>query len=106
MSNHTVLTGITIDESTVFTLGELSRACGKPAEWILALVEEGIIEPMFDDQSHWQFRGHCLRRVHIVQRLQTDLDLNLAGAALAVELLEEVESLRKRISALEILTKS
>ena len=101
MAKQTVLTGIIIDESTVFTLGELSRACGKPAEWILELVEEGIIEPMYKDLNHWQFRGNCLRRIHIVQRLQSDLDLNLAGAALAVELLEEVESLRKRISVSE-----
>jgi len=101
MTKQTVLTGIIIEETTVFTLGELSRACGKPAEWILALVEEGIIEPAGGDQSHWQFGGHCLRRVRIVQRLESDLGINLAGAALALELLEEVEALRNRIAALE-----
>ncbi|MCW8825472.1 MAG: chaperone modulator CbpM [Gammaproteobacteria bacterium] len=82
-------------------MGELSRACGKPAEWILSLVEEGIIEPVGTDQAQWQFRGNCLRRVWIVQRLQSDLDLNLSGAALALELLEEVEKLRNRIAILE-----
>ena len=70
MTKQTVLTGIIIEETTVFTLGELSRACGKPAEWILALVEEGIIEPVGGDQSHWQFGGHCLRRVRaMLQRM-------------------------------------
>jgi len=101
MSKQTVLTGIIVEENSIFTLAELSRASGKPAEWILTLVEEGIIEPVGDDQSHWQFRGHCLRRVCIVQRLESDLGLNLAGAALALELLEEVEALRNRIAILE-----
>jgi len=101
MTKLTVLTGIMVEETTVFTLGELSRACGKPAEWILALVEECIIEPLGDDQNHWQFSGQCLRRVRIVQRLESDLGLNMAGAALALELLEEVESLRNRIAILE-----
>jgi chaperone modulatory protein CbpM len=101
MTRQTVLTGIVVEESSEFTLGELSRACGKPAEWILALVEEGVIEPVGADQTHWHFRGHCLRRVRIVQRLQSDLGVNLAGAALALELLEEVETLRNRIAALE-----
>ncbi len=101
MIRQTVLTGIIVDESSEFTLGELSRACGKPAEWILALVEEGVIEPVGRDQTHWHFRGHCLRRVRIVQRLQSDLGVNLAGAALALELLDEVEELRNRIAALE-----
>jgi len=101
MVEQSILTGVIVEETTVFTLGELSRACGKPAEWILALVEEGVIEPVGDEQNQWQFRGHCLRRVRIVQRLESDLGLNLAGAALALDLLEEVEALRSRIAVLE-----
>lgn len=101
MTNQTILTGIIVEETTEFTIGELCRACGKPAEWILALVEEGVIEPVGTDQAHWHFRGYCLRRVRIVHRLQSDLGLNLAGAALALELLEEVEALRNRIAVME-----
>jgi len=95
------LTGIIVEETTVFTLDELSCSCGKPAEWILALVDEGVIEPAGNDKGNWQFSGHCLRRVRIVKHLEVDLGLNLAGAALALELLEEVEALRNRIAALE-----
>lgn len=102
MSIQTVLTGIIVEDNSVFTLAELSRACGKPADWILELVEEGVIEPVGGkDETHWKFRGQCLRRVRIVQRLESDLNLNLAGAALALELLEEVEALRSRIAVLE-----
>jgi chaperone modulatory protein CbpM len=60
-----------------------------------------VIEPVGADQTHWHFRGHCLRPVCIVQRLQSDFGLNLAGAALALELLEEVEALRNRIAVME-----
>jgi chaperone modulatory protein CbpM len=101
MSTLTVLTGIIVEESTVFTLDELSCSCGKPTTWILALVDEGVIEPAGNDQDNWQFSGHCLRRVRIVKHLESDLGLNLAGAALALELLEEVEALRNRIATLE-----
>ena len=105
MSKQTVLTGIIVEESVVFTLGELSLACDKPAEWIVALVAEGVIEPVIEpvigEHCNWQFSGNCLRRVRIVQRLESDLGLNLAGAALALELLEEVEALRNRIAVLD-----
>jgi chaperone modulatory protein CbpM len=101
MSEQTILSGIIVEESEQFTLGELSRACGRPTEWILALVAEGIIEPVGDEQRHWYFCGSSLRRVRIVERLQSDLDLNLSGAALALELLEEVQELRHRIATLE-----
>lgn len=100
MSKPTVLTGILVEDTNTFTLVELSRICDKPAEWILGLVEEGVIEPV-GDRNHWQFPGHCLRRIRIVQRLESDLGVNLAGAALAVDLLEELEVLRNRIALLE-----
>jgi chaperone modulatory protein CbpM len=101
MTTQTILTGIIVEDNTEFTLGELSRACGMPAEWILTLVEEGVIEPVSSDQTHWYFPGDCLRRVRIAQRLQSDLGINLAGTALALELLEEVETLRQRIDAMQ-----
>ena len=101
MIKQTILTGIVVEETVEFTLAELSHACGKPAEWVLDLVQEGVIEPVGGDQGHWRFEGTCLRRAQIVQRLQNDLGLNLAGAALALQLLEEVEYLRYRITVLE-----
>lgn len=101
MTTQTILTGIIVEDNTEFTLGELSRACNMPTEWILALVEEGVIEPVSTAQTHWHFPGQCLRRVRIAQRLQSDLGINLEGTALALELLEEVEALRQRIAAME-----
>ncbi|WP_193163686.1 chaperone modulator CbpM [Microbulbifer hainanensis] len=89
-----------LDEDSELTLKELCRACGIPAEQILALVEEGIIEPR-GPQAHWRFSGICVRRVRRVYHLRRDLGVNLAGAALAIELLEEIEQLRARLARLE-----
>lgn len=98
MVEQTVVSGIIVDEDAELTLVQLSEASGRPAEWLLQLIEEGIIEPLGSDRSHWRFHGYCLRRVQIVQRLEHDLGVNMAGAALALELLEEVERLRKRLN--------
>lgn len=101
MKKQTILTGIIVEETTVFTIGGLSRACGKPAEWILALIEEGVIEPVVENQNNLIFHGHCLRKIRIAEHLVSDLRLNLPGAALALELLEEIDKLRNRIALLE-----
>jgi chaperone modulatory protein CbpM len=101
MVKQSILSGLIVEEGTIFTLEELSHACGKPTDWIITLVKEGVIEPLKNDQQHWQFRGYCLRRVRIVQRLEADLGVNLAGAALALELLEELDTLRNKIALLE-----
>lgn len=95
MKTQTILTGVIVDEDAEFTLIELSEACGRTSEWIIELVEEGVIEPVGADQEDWRFRGTCLRRVQIAQRLESDLGVNLPGAALALELLDELGRLRR-----------
>ncbi len=95
------ISGAILDESVELTLSELCRACELPAEEIIALVEEGIIEPRGGAQIQWRFSGICVRRVRRVYSLERDLGVNLAGAALAIELLEEIERLQARLMRLE-----
>lgn len=95
-----VFSGHIVEEELEFSLAELSQACCVDAEWLMALVEEGIIEPL-ERESRWCFTGPTVQRVHTVQRLQRDLRVNLPGAALTLELLEEIESLRARLATLE-----
>lgn len=96
-----IMAGLLLDEACLLTLGELSRCCRVHAEWIVELVEQGIIEPNGGDLQHWRFTGGCLSRVQQVQRLQRDLGVNLAGAALALDLLDEVRRLRRRLSIID-----
>lgn len=96
-----ILTGLLLDEESTLTLGELSRACTVHAEWIIELVDEGILEPAGDDTAHWRFSGPSLCRARSAMRLQRDLGINLAGAALVLDLMEEVETLRSRLQVLD-----
>ncbi len=82
------------------TLGELSQRLGIEAERILAMVEEGIIEPL-EGGERYCFSVESLYRVGTVVRLQRDLRINLAGAALALQLLDEISALRSRVTTLE-----
>lgn len=91
----TVLKGLNLDEEETLTLGELSRACAMHAEWVISLVDEGVLEPVGHGPVSWRFPGTCLRRVRTAVRLQRDLGINLAGVALALDLLDEIEMLRK-----------
>ena len=88
-------------EEMNLTLGDLCRVCGVHAEWIAALVEEGVLEPRGRGMAHWRFTGGSVRRVQVVMRLQHDLQINLSGAALALDLMDEVRALRARLLALE-----
>ena len=94
------LAGIVLDEQTELTMAELCRACAAQAERIIELVEEGLLEPIGPEPARWRFTGVNLRRARVAVRLQRDLGVNLAGAALALQLLDEVDALRLRLRAL------
>lgn len=95
------IAGIILDETTTLTLDELSGACQVESETLVAMVEEGIIEPLTDPLLQWRFAASQLPRVRRALHLYHDLELNLAGVALALELLEEVNLLRSRLRQLE-----
>lgn len=88
-----------VDEHSTLTLGQLCRSCGVHAEWVMLLVEEGVLEPEHD-RERWAFPALQLPRVHTALRLQRDLDLNVSGVALALELMDEIRILRSRLDAL------
>jgi chaperone modulatory protein CbpM len=96
-----LLTGIVLDEQAELTLSDLCRACCQHAEWIVQLVEEGILEPAGHNPAQWRFSGTSLQKAHIAMRLQRDLEINLAGVALALDLMDEIESLRSLVCRLE-----
>lgn len=99
--------GIILDEQDSLTLAEISSACAVEAGYIVELVEEGLITPEIAPENQelqepqsWRFSGMHLRHVRIASHLQGDLGVNLPGAALAMQLLDEVEVLRRRLNAM------
>jgi len=95
--NEKTLSGILLDEQTELSLIDLCHACSSHAEWIIELVEEGVLEPIGQNHSQWRFSAISLKRARTAMRLQRDLGINLAGVALALDLLDQIEALRARL---------
>jgi chaperone modulatory protein CbpM len=91
------LTGILLDEQAQLSLDELCHACSSSTEWVIELVDEGVLEPIGHVQARWQFSGPNLLKARAAMRLQHDLEINLAGVALALDLMEEIDTLRERL---------
>ena len=100
-TKKTTLVGTILEEEVVLSLGELCRASRLPAERVIELAEEGVIEPIGRAPEHWRFRGVSLRRIRCAQRLEEDLGVNTAGVALVLDLQEELEQVRARLDRFE-----
>lgn len=96
-----VVSGVILDETITLSFEEVCHTCGLEAEELIAMVEEGLLEPYGATPHAWRFSAATLYRAQTAHRLQRDLHINLAGAALALELLDELRELRTRIRALE-----
>ena len=100
MTDIAPLRGQLIEEETLITLNELCGACTVRTEEIVTLVREGVLDPVdgplrAEKAQAWRFHITSVRRVRTVVRLQRDLGINLAGAALALELLDRIEELER-----------
>lgn len=97
-----LLTGVIVEESAELSLSELSRACATSTEWLIELVDEGVLEPVGRNPARWRFSGASLKRARTARRLHDDLRINMAGVALALELIEEIEVMRERLRRLDL----
>jgi chaperone modulatory protein CbpM len=90
------LTGTIFDHSTVLSIQDLSRMCNVDERHIVEFVEEGVLN-VVEVSSEWHFSGDALRRARLALRLERDFELNIAGVALALDLLEELQGLRRQL---------
>jgi len=91
-----------LEEQTQLTLNDLCCACGVPTEQIIELVDVGVLEPIGSEPDSWGFDGISLNRARVALRLQRDIGIDLVGAALALELLDEIKLLRARLHAVNV----
>ncbi|MFU8837092.1 MAG: chaperone modulator CbpM [Thiohalomonadaceae bacterium] len=101
MTRELLPLGEIIDEHVRLNLDQLVQRCDVELELVIALVHEGALEPRGEAPEEWSFSGPDLIRLQRARRLQRDLEVNLAGVALALDLLDELDSLRQRLRQLE-----
>ena len=89
-----ILTGVVLDENFRITLVEVCRIFEVSAERVIELVDEGVIEAEGREPQQWRFDATAFERLRAALRLERDLGVNPAGAALVLDLLEELRRLR------------
>lgn len=104
--SRTERNAIIIDEQHALTLAEFSHACAVQTGYIIELVDEGLLTPESEEEREphlWRFASDQMRRARVALRLQNDLGINLAGVALALQLLDEIETLQQRLNTIDVM---
>ena len=96
-TNITWIEGSVVENEVHMTIVELSHASRSPEELIMSWVSEGVLSPSGSTPQDWRFSGDSLRRAKTAAHLTHDLELNVPGVALTLELLDEIAQLRTRL---------
>jgi DNA-binding transcriptional MerR regulator len=87
-------------ERSVLSLHDLADAAGLRVELVEKFVEYGLIEPVTPKGSSLLFSVSAIDRLRRIMRLRRDLGVNLAGAAVILDMRGRIEGLRKELEDL------
>ena len=92
-----------VDETLNLDLKHFAIACGQRPEWILQLLEYEILPARPENRIH-QFFGDDIARARRAYRLQRDFEASLSAVAMMMDLLDEVQQLRKQVKHIHFQT--
>ena len=102
------------DDSAVWTLDALARTCCMDTHWVTTRLQEGLLQK--DDADNptatatatnttttaaWRFRSETVVRARRMAHLEVTFDADPQLAALTVDLIEEVTTLRQQLRHLQ-----
>lgn len=76
-------------------LQEFAQACGQSPTWILQLLEYEILPTRSQQQP--LFLGDDVTRARRAYRLQRDFDASFSAVAMMLDLIDEVQQLRRQV---------
>ena len=85
-----------MNENILYTTYAICDSHKLTHENINEMVSWGIANPFGNKPEKWLFTQNDYERIARAQRFRNELDINIPGAALAIELIEEIQLLRNK----------
>ena len=86
-----------ISEENTLTFDELCRAIHAEQDLMIQLIDYHIIQPKGKSQQEWLFDHIALKRARLARNFYYDLEVNLAGIGLLIDLMEQIERLKQSL---------
>lgn len=83
------------------TLIELCHFCHVGQDWVLTLVDHGVLEPRGHESTSWRFDTFNIARARKAQRLVRDFGLNVTGVALVLDLMQERDAQARKLAQMD-----
>ena len=101
MTVHEIHSIEILDAQGSITLTQMISYTNVERARVIEMVDAGLLDPLGAIVEQWQFARRDLRRLRMAERLVHDLGVNLSGAALILDLIEERDELLSTVSLLQ-----
>ncbi|MBS0451514.1 MAG: MerR family transcriptional regulator [Proteobacteria bacterium] len=91
-----------ISDAQPLAASELAHACGAEIDWVMQLVDVGIVQTHGSTErppQEWRFESAALQCALEARRLERDFGVGLDAAALIIDLEREVRRLKSLLNA-------
>lgn len=85
------------EEQFELSITEVSLSLSVDRAWIEEVIAEGIITPRFSKREETIVDHEAYQKIYTVLKLNRDLGINIQGAAMILDLLEEIDRLRNKL---------
>lgn len=84
-----------IQQDIELSFDDLVRACDNQSSWVLSLIAESVI-PSTQKPELARYTGYHMAIARRAWRIHRDFDASASATALILQLIDEVEDLRRR----------
>jgi chaperone modulatory protein CbpM len=98
---HEVMIVANYAQASLLTLDQVCEICNIATDVMEEFIAYEVVRPKYSSQHQILFDVDDLQRIKTALRLQHDLEVNLAGVVLILDLLDEISELRERNKFLE-----
>ena len=100
MEKNTVILGELMDDHKTISFTQVCHTYHISEDVLIELLEHGLFDEIKSPVKHANFNPSMLGRIQSAQRLLDDLGVNLQGVILALELRDELETVRRELTML------
>jgi chaperone modulatory protein CbpM len=100
MNKEKPIVGVVIEETTTYTFVEICQKYQIPKELLIEMIEQGLFPDQSTNPNELHVNQKSIQRIESAFRLHRDLGINLPGVALALDLLDELEKIRRELDIL------
>ncbi len=88
-------------KASAYSLDEIMEYLHLNNDFLENLIAYQIIHPQGKQPADWVFDANDIKRIQRAKRLYRDLEINFAGIATVIDLLDELEALRTHSALIE-----